>query len=137
MGSFDDAAPKGVVDMETLAEQALRLKQQVKRLEGQGSERRFPSELRAALMGHAEARRAEGASLRAIGAELGVSDRTLWYWLRKGCEKRPKAASKLLPVRVVEVSSRQRTAVLLHGPGGVWVEGLDVPALAELLRRLS
>ena len=146
--------------METLTEQATQLRQQVQRLGATGKGREFPSKLRAALREHAQLRRTEGASLRVIGEELGVSDRTLWYWLRDKSQesktgrrrkrragesavvedrshKNRKSAGRLLPVQLVEEIVNRQASIVVHGPRGVRVEGLDLPALAELLRRLS
>jgi transposase len=124
--------------MENLAEQALRLQQQVRRLGGVGTGRRYPRALRKALTAHAEARQAEGATLEVIGSELGMSSRTLWYWLRKQPEVKRQARARLLPVQVVEAQMQQQQgSIVVHGPRGMRIDGLDVATLAELLQRLS
>lgn len=83
------------------------------------------------LLSYAERRWAEGASTPAVAAETGVNRHTLAYW-----RAHQRAGAKLRPVRVVE-SESGFAGVVVHGPTGVRIEGLDLDGLAELLRRLS
>ena len=89
--------------------------------------RRFTSQLRADVERYARRRAAEGASKAAIARELGVSGPTITRAL-----KRPTRA--LVPVRVV---SEPVSPVVVRGPCGVVVEGLDVAQVAKLMRELA
>ena len=91
----------------------------------------FPSSLQRQLLSYAERRWAEGASTPTVAAEIGVNRHTLAYW-----RAHQRAGAKLRRVRVVE-SETGSGEVVVHGPGGVRIEGLDLDGVAELLRRLS
>ena len=97
-----------------------------------GTERRYPSALRAKIARYAAARLDQGASRAQVSAELGVSSPTL---------KRMVAAPspRLRLVRVTEGSKTPVPAVRLvvRGPAGVTIEGLDVAGVAALLLALT
>jgi transposase-like protein len=95
---------------------------------------RYPAALRSAITRHARQRLARGASVAAIGQELGVSAFTLSRWLQAG------EPGSVRPVEVVapEPSGRPLSGrLVVTTAGGVRVEGLDLPALFELLRVLG
>lgn len=71
-------------------------------------------------------------SLEDLAAELGVHQRTLYRWIE---EAPPRV--QLAPVVVVEGEHERRTAPVVVLPGGARIEGLDLAALAELVRRLG
>ncbi len=91
----------------------------------------FPSSLQRQLLSYAERRWAEGASTPVVAAETGVNRHTLAYW-----RAHQRTRTKLRAVRVVE-SENGPAGIIVHGPSGVRIEGLDLDGLAELLRRLS
>jgi len=78
-------------------------------------------------------RRAAGTSLAAISRELGVKRHTLVGWT---AAPEVPAAPRFVPVSVV-ADAPAASKVVVHGPGGVRVEGLDLAGVAELLRRLA
>jgi hypothetical protein len=78
-----------------------------------------------------ETRRREGGTVATIGAELGLCVSTLLRWA-----KRPQQASGFERVLVV-AEPAPPSALVVHGPCGLRIEGLDVAAVAELVRRLS
>jgi hypothetical protein len=110
--------------METKGED---LREALAGLERRGRGRPYPKPLLERVLAHAAARRKQGATLLAIGEELGISWRTLSRWL---VERR---SERFRPVQIVA----PRREVVLHGPRGLRVEGLDVDGLAELLRKLD
>ena len=95
--------------------------------------RGYPLPVREAVVEYTGARRAAGASYEDVAAELGVTAVTLSRWM---------AETKGVPFRRVEVSAvddlddaSQR--VVVHGPGGLRVEGLTLAGVADLWRRLA
>jgi transposase len=120
--------------MEELRKQGSRLREEVRRLGKLGPGRRVPRELREALLEYMRGRREQRASLHTIADEVGVSDATLVRWSKP---VRENGNAKLLPVQVVRVPAGGAEGIVVHGPGGVRVEGLDVCAVAELFRRLA
>jgi transposase len=99
---------------------------------GQGT--RYPAELRSAITGHARQRLARGASVSAIGKELGVSGFTLSRWLQAA------EPGSVRPVEVVVPEPAGRPSaggLVVTTAGGVRIEGLELPAVFELLRVLG
>ncbi len=92
-----------------------------------GRARRIPPELRALIDRYARRRADEGARQNAIARELGVGESTVSRALEEPSEG-------LRPVRVVRTSSG---AIIVRGPGGLTIEGLDIAGLAALIRALS
>src|SRR5262245_11658165 len=106
--------------MEELRKQGLHLREEVRRLGRLGPGRRVPPSLREALLGYTRARREQRASMHAIAAEVGVSDATLIRWSKIASEN---GSAKLLPVQVVRVAASSSDGIIVHGPGGVRVQG--------------
>lgn len=69
--------------------------------------------------------------MSAVLRELGMRRETLAGWVAPPA---PKETPRFVPVTVVETPAGR---LVVHGPGGVRVEGLDVAGVAELLRRLA
>jgi transposase-like protein len=92
----------------------------------------YPPELRILGLAHLKERRDAGASFREVAAELGVGNETLRNWIRP---RRRRSSA----VRPVSIASRAvlSAALVVHGPAGVRIEGLDVAAVAALLKELS
>lgn len=93
----------------------------------------YPPELRALALGHVRKRRDEGAAFREIATELGVGKDTLRHWIRP----RARRASKVRRVSIAAATPAAATSVVVHGPAGLRIEGLDVSTIAALLRELS
>jgi transposase len=115
--------------MENLKEAAA-FRAAVGRAGKRGPGRRYPAELRRRGAAYLRARQAAGARLSVVLRELGVRRETLARWSKPAAEARPR----FVPVAVVEAPGGR---VVVHGPAGVRVEGLDVAGVAELLRRLA
>src|SRR5437867_13425310 len=81
---------------------------------------RFPVRVGRDALVSARQRRAAGATLHGTASDLGVATNTLDRWLKID----PKR--KLLPVSVQRdrPAERPKRTLVLHGPGGVRVEGL-------------
>lgn len=91
-------------------------------------ERRYGAGLRARLV--ALVRSHPELGVGALARRLDMAPQTLARIVAS-------AEGTLVPVRIVPVGSAQRSEVRVHGPCGLVVEGLDVTALAALLRALS
>ncbi len=110
---------------------AAAFREAVKRAGRRGAGRRYPVELRRQGAAYLVARRAAGGTVSAVLRELGVRRGMLAGWAKPaGAAARPR----FVPVTVVEGPGGR---VVVHGPHGVRVEGLDVAGVAELLRRLA
>lgn len=100
--------------------------------EARGEGGRVPAPMQLMVVKYSEARREAGASMKEIGEELGISWHTLSYW--RACHRK-QAGATLARVNVVDVD-RERGGVVVHGPGGLRIEGLSLLQLAELIARL-
>lgn len=110
------------------------IRREVGRLTKRGRGSRYPNELKQRLLAYTTERRRAGIKLEAIGAEVGVSWRTLSRWGSEEGWARRK-------FRRVEVVTGQavvaRSIVIVHGPCGTRIEGLDLDGVADLLRKLG
>ena|SRR5215207_2437819 len=107
------------------------LRAELARIERRGRGRAYPTALRNRVVTYLEARRAEGGSVPTIGAELGLCVSTLLRWTKA----RPSPAA-FERVRVV-ADRAPPSALVVHGPCGLRLEGLQLADVAELVRRLA
>jgi hypothetical protein len=105
-------------------------KEAVRRSGRRGAGRRYPAEVRQRGAAYLAARKAAGAPMSVVLHELGLRRDTLVRWVRPAG---PRMKPRFVPVAVVE----DQAGIVVHGPRGVRVEGLDVAGVAELLRRLA
>jgi hypothetical protein len=94
-----------------------------------GRGRAYPKGLLEKLLSYTVARRRQGAELLAVGAELGISWKTLARWL--GGKRKARRFER------VEVVTPPARALTVHGPRGPRIEGLDIDGVAELMQRLG
>lgn len=116
-------------------DEAERLRRELRRHDG-GRGKRFAPELRERLVAFAEARRAEGASWKAIATELGACVETLRRW----CTPEAGVAPRLRPVQIVaapvfEAPSHSVKTVVT--PNGLRIEGLGLDEVVALVRALG
>jgi hypothetical protein len=97
-------------------------------VEGRGRPR-YPEALRQRAVAHVRDRRARGTSLQRLADELGLAVPTLVRW------SGPRPAFR--PVVVEPVSPSASGHLVVHGPGGLRVEGLTFERAVELVRRLA
>ncbi|MBV8194889.1 MAG: hypothetical protein JOY80_05120 [Candidatus Dormibacteraeota bacterium] len=97
---------------------------------------RYEKVFRETLVAYARSRTAEGATAREVAREIGAPYWMVCHWRREDDAATESERPSVVPVRVVPTPSAC-AALTLHGPYGVRVEGLDVTALADLLRRLA
>lgn len=114
-----------------LVKEAAAFREAVRRAGRRGPGRRYPPDLRRRGAEYLRARQAAGAPLSAVLRELGVRRETLVGWAAPASVK---TKPRFVPVTVMEAPAGR---IVVHGPGGVRIEGLDVAGVAEILRRLS
>lgn len=90
----------------------------------------YGRDAKALAVRYAQGRQSEGVGLRAIADECGVAAATVRRWLAE-----PADTSAFMPIRVMP--SAVTSTVVVHGPAGLRIEGLDLEQIAELWRRLA
>lgn len=99
----------------------------------EGVGRPYPAGLRVHVLAHVERRRRAGVAMAAIAAELGVAATTLRNWKRSAARA---AHPAFCEVEIVSPSAPP-SALIVHGPAGLRIEGATVAEIAELVRRLA
>jgi transposase-like protein len=119
---------------ESLEKRTKELRKEVDRLGARRRGRRVPEALRDAIVEHAAECHAAGMSGAHVARGVGITEWTLIQW-RKAYPQ-PQRAS-FLPVAVVEPPRSVQMPLVVHGPAGLRIEGLDLGGIAELIRRLG
>lgn len=119
------------MDLEKLVAE---FKAEVRRAGPRGAGRRYPPAARRLAVEYSRRQRAAGTSVEAISRELGVKRHTLVAWTAAAREI--ATSPRFVPVSVV-ADAATPSKIVVHGPGGVRIEGLDLAGVAELLRRLA
>ena len=115
----------------TRQHEAQAIRAELAQLEHRGRGCAYPERLRKRVIAYVEARLTDGAATRLAGDELGMDWRTLLRWA-------PCATSAGFEQVVVrEDTAAAATRLVVHTPGGLRIEGLDLAALAELVRKLG
>jgi hypothetical protein len=128
--------------MRTEQQAAAAIRAEVSRIEGRrGRGKAYPLALRRKAVSYYSARREQGASQRDIGLELGICFQTLHRWATQ-LDVTPHVRALTPSFERIEVidlpaSGPQRGPLVVRGPGGILIEGLDLDSLVELVRRLS
>lgn len=111
----------------------------VARQRSAGGRPHYPEKLKSKTLTAAATMYEAGYSHLAAARELDINPVTLANWQRRAEELDDAEAAAMLPVDVVAGEQdvlAEPPQVVVHGPAGVRVEGLDVSGVAELLRRL-
>jgi transposase-like protein len=111
------------MDLEKLVAE---FKAAVRRAGPRGAGRRYPPEARQMAADYFRRRRSAGAAISEISRELGVKRHTLAGWTM--APEAPASSPRFVPVRVVEAPA---TRLVVHGPGGVRIEGLDLASSGQ------
>jgi transposase len=109
------------------------LKSELSELGPRGRGRPYPKGLLEKLLSYTVARRRQGAKLVEVATELGMHNQTLSRWV--GEKRAAKRFDRVEVVAAPTVSSAP--AIVVHGPRGLRIEGLDIAAVAELVRRVG
>ena len=97
-----------------------------------GGKRRYPVRLRRRIADYARKQIEADVSLTQVSSDLGVSHPTLIRLLEEA-PPRMRRVRVAAPTRVTDSSA----ALVVRGPGGIVIEGLDVDGAAALLRALA
>ena len=111
------------------------LRQELSSLGPRGRGRPYPKELLQKLLSYAVARRRQGASIVAVATELGIHFATLARWL--GEKKSGRRFERVDAGAAPKVAARSLCGLVVHGPRGLRIEGLDLDGVVELLRRVA
>lgn len=114
-------------------QQVRQLREALETADRAGAGRPYPESLRRAAVEHHREREREGASVREVAAELGVSDASLMRWSRT----EPEIGHGFRAIALVAEPVGRMNGAVVHGPRGLRIEGLTVAELVELWERLS
>jgi hypothetical protein len=110
------------------------LQQALSTLERRGRGKPYPKGLLENVLSYTVARRRQGATLLAIGTELGMSWRTLARWLSGRARTRGFDRVEVIRPTIAPAAPRP---LVVHGPRGLRIEGLDIDGVAELVRKVG
>jgi hypothetical protein len=117
------------------ARRAERIRLAVKGLGKRGPGRRYPEALKREVLAYLAERRKVGRGPATVAVELGIPERSVKLWSEA---PRPSGAPTFVAMSVgTAANDASVPRIVVHGPTGVRVDGLDVAALADLLRRLA
>jgi hypothetical protein len=119
---------------ESLEKRTKELRLEVDRLGARRRGRRVPDALSRAIVEHAAAGHEAGIAWAEMARGVGITVWTLIQW-RRAYPKSQRAA--FLPVAVVEPPRRPQASLIVHGPAGLRIEGLEFDGVVELIRRLG
>lgn len=120
--------------------QAAAIRAEIERLGPRGRGRRYPETVRQRAVAYYCARSAEGAAIKDIGPELGLPWQTVHRWSMDAADVscQPAPLADFERVEIIEAPApTTRGALVVKGPAGLRIEGLDMDTLVELLRRLG
>lgn len=100
-----------------------------------GRGKRYPEQLKARVLAHADELHGSGMSQRCIADELGLTSETLRRWRVAEGRRASRASSALVPVEVVATTTHGRIAVV--SPSGFRLEGLELSEAVVILRALT
>lgn len=95
----------------------------------------YPPELRRDIESYLRDRLGAGGSPHGVAREIGVSQTSLQRWRLQA--RRDPGLPHLRPVSVLPAPPTLTGAISVSGPRGLRIEGLDLDAVAELIRRLG
>jgi transposase-like protein len=101
-----------------------------------GSRRRYPDELKEAVVTLAAEYKLNGWTQASVAAELGINEAMLSCWKRDYRDS-DSSPGKLRPVCVLNDDSPPQASRVLVLPNGARVEGLSLGELAALVRELT
>ena len=118
-------------------DQATRLREAITAAGPPEPRRKIAAEIKRGVARYETQRRTQGASRDAIARELGISSTTLTRWLGHPVAVPVpafRAVEVVAPAAPVPAPVSAPRPVVVYGPCGVRIEGLEIAALAALLR---
>lgn len=113
---------------------AAEIRAAIRALGVRGKGRRYPEAVKRDVLAYLAERRKVGRGLATTSAELGIPERSIKIW---SSAPRPSSTPTFTTMQIADAPEVLPTRIVVHVPGGVRVEGLDVASLADLLRRLA
>jgi len=110
------------------------LKQELSTLGPRGRGRPYPKGLLQRLLSYTVARRRQGAKLAEVATELGLNFGTLAHWVG---ERKSARFERVTVVAAPTTATQLPRGLVVHGPRGLRIEGLDLASVAELVRRVA
>jgi transposase len=111
------------------------LRVELSKLGPRGRGRAYPKGLLEKLLSYTVARRRQGAKIIEVASEVGINFRTLARWLgERKAARFERVEVVAAPVPTVATAA---ASIVVHGPRGLRIEGLDLAAVAELVRRVG
>jgi hypothetical protein len=107
---------------------------ELSKLGPRGRGRAYPKGLLEKLLSYTVARRRQGASIVDVASEVGINFRTLARWL--GARKAARFG-RVVVAAPVATAAAGAGPIVVHGPRGLRIEGLDLAGPAELVRRVG
>lgn len=96
----------------------------------------YPDALRQAAVAYHRSRKSEGASVRVVAAELGVSEVTLSRWSQR--QVGSESAFRAIEVVAEPIEcARGMGGIVVYGPRGLRIEGLTVQDIVAMFEKLS
>lgn len=127
--------------MMTREEQTAALRAQLATAERSGAGKPYPDRLRRQVAQYARAALSEGEAIEGVARDLGISAMSIKRWLVR-IGRGDGGSAELRRVEIVPDRREAGTALaaaplVVHGPGGLRIEGLTVPGLVQLMRALG
>jgi hypothetical protein len=123
-----------------MEERAEGIRAEIAALPGErGPGNRYPAELRERIVEYWRLRRKQKVSTVKISGELGIGIATLRSWtIPKKIRAVGMSSASFERVEIVNAQAITTNGpIVVRGPGGICVEGLDIDNLAKLIQRLS
>ena len=125
----------------TREEHAASLRAQLATADRSGAGKPFPERLRRQVVEYARAAISQGGSFEGVARDLGISAMSIKRWLQRSGGRDDDAAElrrvEIVPDRCAIGMVVASSQMVVHGPGGLRIEGLTLPGLVQLLRALG
>lgn len=120
--------------MDAMTRKASEIRAAVRGLGVRGAGRRYPEAIKRDALAYLAERREAGRGYSSVSVELGIPRRSLKLW---SAAPRPSGSARFVAVTLMPSEATLPSRIVVHGPGGLRIEGLDLAGLADLVRRLA
>jgi hypothetical protein len=95
----------------------------------------YPDWVKREAVDYVQARRASGVTVSKAASELGIASFTIVRWgTQNGLAL---GRGRFVPVSIQPEITQIRGNLIIRGPAGLCIEGLDLDGLAALIKKLS
>ena len=99
---------------------------------------RYPDDLRDQATSYLARARARGESLQSVATELDLPAETLRRWTNGAKKPQDEAEAAFQEIRIVEETKPEpRGELVVTGPAGITVQGLDLDGVVALMQKLA